>query len=112
MFEAQDVEGVSLAAPARGGGRARLHDERGVAAYAVTLCRVPRVTDVQMTREQHVRAAGGERLHRELRAPDKFALVVSDGHVERVMRDDDLRDLFTEGAEPLAYARDLHAVDA
>src|SRR5947209_9972612 len=62
-LEADDVEGVGLAAPAGRGGRARLHEERGVAADAVTLGCVSRVADVQVAGEQYVRAAGGERLH-------------------------------------------------
>src|SRR5213076_1563119 len=62
------VEAVGLAAPARRGRRARLDDERGMPGDAIALGRMGRVRGVEVPREEDVRAALGEGLHRLLRA--------------------------------------------
>src|SRR5947209_2042384 len=46
MLEAYDVEGVGLGSRARRGGRARLNEERGMAADFITLGGMARVPDV------------------------------------------------------------------
>src|SRR5215213_8849365 len=102
VLDADDVEGVRLAAVADGGGRARRDDERAVARDLVARRAVARVADVQVAREQHVRAAVGYRLHRQLRAAHQLVLVVPLRHVEGVVRDDDLGHVIPEGAELVA----------
>ena len=78
---------------------------------AVTTGGVADVAQMNMSGEQHICAAAGERLHRHLSAPEQVVLVVSRRNVKRVVRNDDLRHPLFERAHPLADQGNLFFVD-
>ena len=90
-----------LAAAAIGRGRARLHQERGVARDVVARHAARGVADVEVARQEHIRAAPRERVHGQARPPDQIAFVMAVRHVEGMVRDDDLHGAGWACAEPL-----------
>ena len=72
---------------------------------------MPGVRDVQVTRRDHVRAAGDEGFHRHPGPSHQVRFQVPLRQVERVMGHDDARDLIGQRAQALPHPRHLALVD-
>ena len=114
MLDAQHVEGVQLAAAARGDRGAGLHDQRGVSGDAVPRGGVARVAEVEVAGQENVGAAARRVPAMAMRgAADEIALGAARRQVEGMVGDDDLGDAVVEASQRrLNTQLDLLAVDA